>query len=279
MTTLKQEPTQSIECYLKDQLQLPQALDKLRSEYQQAKPFKHLVMDNIFPTSLIENVTQEIPSMNGDNWVHQEDENLVKYNLRSVVQLRENGAKLVALLHSGTFLYFLSEVTEIWELLPDPYLQGAGFHLLPNNGKFNVHVDRNTAYETGLVRRLAMIIYLNKEWKHEYGGQLELWNADGSRCETVIEPTFNRTVIFEINHHNYHGVPPVTCPKERTRNSFAVYYHTAATNSEKQIAPHTSIYGPRAYQNDGVSFRKIVKDVTPPFLLRGIKAVGRKMQH
>jgi Rps23 Pro-64 3,4-dihydroxylase Tpa1-like proline 4-hydroxylase len=95
-------------------------------------------------------------------------------------------------------------------LLPDPYLQGAGFHIVPNGGKFDVHVDRNTAYDTGLIRRLALIIYLNKDWAPEYGGQLELWNSDASRREVSIVPSFNRTVIFELTEESFHGVSEVT---------------------------------------------------------------------
>ena len=66
---------------------------------------------------------------------------------------------------------------------------------MPQGGKFDVHADRNIAYETGLARRLSLIIYLNKAWQHEYGGQLELWNHDGNRpgsCDrTPVQPDGN----------------------------------------------------------------------------------------
>lgn len=256
---------------LKGKIDLPQALEILKSRYESAKPFKHIVIDHLFSDLLIAKLAKEIPPINTDNWVRHNDEHLVKYNLRSAVQLGENGAQLSALLHSAAFLYFLSELTGIWELLPDPYLQGAGFHVVPNGGKFDVHVDRNTAYETGLVRRLALIIYLNKGWKYEYGGQLELWDSTGSRCEATIEAIFNRAVLFEIADHNFHGVRGVTCPKGRSRNSFATYYHTSVINSGKEIAPHTSIYAPSFYNNNKFTLRGLIKDLTPPALWRALK--------
>jgi hypothetical protein len=111
---------------------------------------------------------------------------------------------------------------------------------MPPGGKFDVHADRNMAYETGLTRHLSLITYLNKSWKHEYGGQFELWNHDGSRREAVVEPLFNRTVIFEIADQNFHGVPsPIASPGGRCRTSFVVYYHTAQGQS---AAPHSSVF-------------------------------------
>ena len=81
-----------------------------------------------------------------------------------------------------------SSLTEVSQLLPDPYLQGAGYALMRRGDYFSVHADRNVAYDTGLTRRLAMIIFLNKSWRSDYHGQLELWTADAKRCEVSIEP-------------------------------------------------------------------------------------------
>jgi len=204
--------------------------------------------------------------------VHEDNTQLQKYNLRSAVSLGEAGYQLTAFLHSASFLYFLSELTGIWQLLPDPYLQGSGYHLIPPGGKFDIHADRNTAYETGLTRRLSLIVYLNKEWPPEYGGQLELWNSTATRREESIEPIFNRTVIFEIADGYYHGVPnPVACPPTRSRNSFVAYYHTVGANGGKGVAPHTSIYAPSFYRKRERPFVRFVKDLTPPIILRSLK--------
>jgi hypothetical protein len=150
--------------------------------------------------------------------------------------------------------------------------------VIPDGGYFDVHVDRNIAYETGLTRRLSLIVYLNKRWRHEYGGQLELWNSDASRCEAVIEPVFNRAVIFEIAEQNFHGVPtPVACPEGRSRKSFAVYYHTVGIDGRADVTPHSSIYGPRSHHRNKWTLRRLVKDVTPPILLRGISGARGTM--
>src|ERR1700734_3474284 len=64
----------------------------------------------------------------------------------------------------SSLLYLLSEITGIWNLLPDPYMHGAGYSIIPPKGKFDVHIDSNADLTNGLIRRLALIIYLNRDW-------------------------------------------------------------------------------------------------------------------
>ena len=264
----------SIESLLTPPITLPASVENLSATFRNAKPFPHITIDNLFSGAMLDKLVQEIPSMSESHWVHENNEHLRTYNLRSAIELGETGFQLTAFLHSAAFLYFLSELTGIWELLPDPYLQGGGYHIMPRGGKFSVHADRNTAYETGLNRRLSLIVYLNKDWKPEYGGQLELWNEDATRCESVIQPVFNRTVIFEITDKNFHGVPRrIACPEGRSRDCFLVYYHTARIPGQEAPPPHTSIYAPSLYQKKSSTMRKFVRDCTPPILLRILKSV------
>ena len=267
---MQQTETRGIAALLKDKITLPAGVEALSEAYKNAKPYPHVLMVNLFPEATLDALLAEIPSLNGSKWVEENDARLVKYNLRSAVDLGETGYQMAAFLNSAGFLYLLSEITGIWNLLPDPYLQGAGYHMIPKGGHFDIHADRNTAYETGLTRRLAMLVYLNKDWKHEYGGQLELWSTDASHCEVVIEPKFNSTILFEITDQNFHGVPAVVnCPEGRARCSFVVYYHTAAVNDGRTTA-HTSIYAPDIYQPKKSLFKRLAKEVTPPVVHRAL---------
>jgi hypothetical protein len=257
---------------LSDKLRLSVDTATLRSSYENAKPFRHIILDNLFTSSLLERVCHEIPRIDDETWVGENDEHVKQFNHRSPVALGDAASELVNLLHSAAFLYFLSEVSGIWELLPDPYLQGASFHVVPRGGFFHVHADRNTAYSTGLLRRLALMLYLNKGWKTEYGGQFELWNETGTQRVQSVEPIFNRCLIFEVTDTSYHGLPnPVACPAGQTRNSFAVYYHTAAKAETGEMKTHTSIYAPATYRRKPFSMRSLAKDLTPPLLLRTAK--------
>jgi hypothetical protein len=136
---------------------------------------------------------------------------------------------------------------------------------------FNVHSDRNVAYETGLTRRLAMIIFLNKSWDPEYNGQLQLWNDDATRCDASIEPVYNRTVIFEVADPNYHGVPtPIACPAHRSRQSFIVYYHTVGIGGKLEEKPRSSAFVPSFYR-EPPTLRSLAREVTPPVLIKAAK--------
>lgn len=96
--------------------------------------------------------------MSGKQWRVVETGSLERMRrMRSGVELGAAGAQLVSLVHSAAFLYLLSEITGIWQLLPDPYLQGAGYADMKRGDFFKVHSGRNIAYDTGLTRRLAMI--------------------------------------------------------------------------------------------------------------------------
>jgi hypothetical protein len=69
-----------------------------------------------------------------------------------------------------------------------------------------------------------LIVYLNKNWKEEYGGALQLWDETMSTCQQVM-PTFNTAILFRTSDVSYHGLPkPITCPVHMARQSCAIYY-------------------------------------------------------
>jgi Rps23 Pro-64 3,4-dihydroxylase Tpa1-like proline 4-hydroxylase len=262
---------------LAGKVNLRENIEDLRASYKAAKPFPHLIIDNLFVEGLLDSLLTEISQMLPEQWLNiGQDTRERTARMRSAAEMSTAGNQLLSIVHSAGFLYLLSEITGISQLLPDPYLQGAGYALMRRGDYFSVHADRNVAYETGLTRRLAMIIFLNKSWSTEYHGQLELWSDDAKRCEATIEPLFNRTIIFEVAYPNFHGVPaPLACPKDRVRQSFITYYHTAGTNILGDVKPHTSIFAPRFYGSNRVTLRSIVRDLTPPLLSRAIRRLSK----
>ena len=254
---------------LTDRVNLPAPTSEMHQRYKNAVPFPHLVIDNLFPTETLEDMLEELPPLTDDKWVHDRNAQSVKSNFRSAVDLGPRGYQFAAFLNSAGFLYLLSEMTGIWGLLGDPYLGGAGYHVVPAGGKFEIHADRNTDMNTGLFRRLAMLTYLNHDWDPALGGQLELYNDDATKCEKVVEPIFNRTLIMEIGDKNFHAVRPVLSDT-RSRMSFATYYHTVG---EKDFKAHSSIYAPTFYQQKEPLGRRLVKDLLPPIMLRALKSV------
>lgn len=86
-----------------------------------------------------------------------------------------------------------------------------------------MHVDFNYQAELRLYRRLNLLLYLNRDWKPEWKGQLLL--GDGKKS---IEPAHNTMVIFTTDDESYHGHPePLECPEDVRRDSIALYFYSA----------------------------------------------------
>src|SRR4030095_11648371 len=108
-------------------------------------------------------------------------------------------------LNSITFLEFLGRVTGISNLISDPCFDGGGLHPIQRGGKLAIHADFNKHPRFGLDRRLNALLYLNKDWRDEYGGHLELWNREMTRPEAKILPIFNRFVVFRATDFTLPG--------------------------------------------------------------------------
>ena len=65
-----------------------------------------------------------------------------------------------------------------------PHLDGGGLHRSLGGGYLNVHADFTAHHvHQHWRRRVNLLLYLNREWQPEWGGDLELWSKDMERCE------------------------------------------------------------------------------------------------
>jgi 2OG-Fe(II) oxygenase superfamily len=217
-----------------------------RSDYAQAAPFPHVVIDDFLPPALLESVLREFPQVNSVQW--QTFENAAEKKLASTheLQMGELTRFLLYQLNSSTFLTFLEQLTGITGLIPDPHFVGGGLHQIERGGYLKMHVDFNRYDRLKLDRRLNLLIYLNQNWSEEYGGHLELWDPDMTRCEKKVLPIFNRCVIFSTTDFSYHGHPePLTCPEDTTRKSLALYYYSNGRPEIEVGASHSTIFRER----------------------------------
>lgn len=143
-------------------------------------------------------------------------------------------------------------------MLPDPYFTRGGFHEISTGGLLGIHSDFRVNENLQLFRRVNMLIYLNKDWKEEYGGKLELWDQSMTAVVHSITPVFNRCVIFNTDAKSFHGHPePLATPQGITRKSIALYYYTALeVKNEGKSADHT-LYVARP--NDSAQVKSEVK--------------------
>lgn len=203
--------------------------DTLRERVQQAKPFPHFCIDNFLDEAFANQVLDAFPSFEEAAKIGHM---FSAVNEKMKIQVTDSSrfAKPIAdlnhALEEPAFLELLSEVFEIPGLIPDEELVGGGIHQTGARGHLDVHVDFNYIEDREIHRRLNILIYFNKDWKPEWGGNIELWDKDVRVCHHSFSPVFNRCIVFETSEISYHGVTAVRCPEDRSRKSFAAYYYT-----------------------------------------------------
>lgn len=212
-------------------------LKNLKRQYKNNKPFPHITLNNFFKHDVISDVANNFPDLREKNSGKKDNINEKKFFLTNMDLYPKNIKDLVLFLNSQLFLNFLNKITDVEEpLLADEKLYGGGLHQSYRGGYLKIHSDYYKHPSSKLDRRLNLLIYLNKDWKDSYGGALELWNKDMSRCEKKIFPTINNICIFSTNSKSYHGFgDPITCPEGYVRNSIAIYYYTAGRSDDDSI--------------------------------------------
>jgi len=248
-----------------DQLSELESTAALASRFQTNRPFPHLLLENLFNPEQLELVLNEGLARSKSEWVYHNTQNIAKLGQKSAATLGAAGFQLVSLLHSAPFLYLLSEITGIWNLLPDPYMHGAGYSIIPSGAKFDAHLDANADTTTGLTRRLALLIYLNHDWSPEFGGQLELFGEGDLAQNVKITPYFNTSVLMEISDRALHGITPVVAPRGRSRVSIMAYYNTAGPILSKEMGVHGSLYAPACYRQKP-TLHQLIRRWLPPVL-------------
>jgi len=226
--------------------------NQLKYTYSQARPFPNIVIDNFLNLecalqcfSELKNHTdwgKNIPNEYMEN--HQINKFWTPWNSRNSVDSlfiqSPTVFSTIQHLNSPQFVQFLSELTGIKGLLPDVDFFGAGCHRVKSGGKLSLHVDYNIHKDTGNFRVLNLLLYLNPDWKEEWGGHLELWNKKEKRMEKKITPIMNRAVIFTLSDESVHGHPhPLQTPPNIDRYSLALYYFIKKPN--QQFYPRKSV--------------------------------------
>lgn len=208
------------------------------------KPFRYLIYDDFFHQEDAERILAAYPDVTTGNW-----DGTTYINQKNKFALTKFGQEHTLLqsafdeFNCDKFLHIVEEITGIPELLGDDELFGGGLHQSVTGAFLDVHVDFNYHQTTKYHRRMNAIVYMNKDWKEEYNGYLELWDMKTKKQLEYIAPAFNRCVIFETNEVSYHGHPkPLAAPGGLTRKSLAVYYYTKERPAGEIAGEHNTVY-------------------------------------
>jgi len=227
----------------------------LFAQYNAAQPFPHIVIDDFLSVDFIERIVANFPAKEHSSVLRTNANAYLKRGYRPDDLDSSVCRHDLYMFNTGPMLQWLEHLTGIHGLIPDPYFTGGGFHEIDRGGRLNVHTDFNLYARLNLIRRLNLLLYLNKDWQPEYGGNLELWNADLTACVKSIEPLYNRCVVFNTDKRSFHGHPdPLNCPDTRTRRSIAIYYYSApvtAIPSTSEVNEKTD-YKVRPGSSDGL---------------------------
>jgi Rps23 Pro-64 3,4-dihydroxylase Tpa1-like proline 4-hydroxylase len=245
----------------------------LRKAFDSALPYRHLVIDQFLQPVVAESLYQHFPSVDA-----------LKTHWKSINEKKSEGSdfssfhpvfsQLRDLFMSKTFCEWISQVTGIEEVFITNDQMGAGIHQGSDGSFLDIHIDFNIHHLLNVHRRLNMLIYLEKNWQETFGGQLEMWNADMTRCEKMVVPAFNRCVIFETNEISYHGYGKITVPPDITRKSFFTYFYTHTR--EGASGYHDTIFKPRPDDTTAKKIQTTIKENIKNTAKATLKKLGVK---
>jgi len=216
----------------------------LRGAYASAAPFPHVAIDGLFSDETLDRVLEGFPDAGDAAWGRFENASEKKLgNYARLEELAEPIRSFLAALNGPRMLEFLETLTGIDGLVPDPYFAGGALHQIVRGGFLKVHADFNWHPKLRLDRRLNVLVYLNRGWRVEWGGALELWDRGMNGPAASILPLFNRTVVFTTTDSSFHGHPrPLACPNGVTRKSVSLYYYSNGRPEAERSVPHDTIF-------------------------------------
>ena len=224
-----------------------------REQFLNAEPFPHLVIDDVLPADLLRAAAAEFDDVPATAWVRYDSAD--EQGKRTCHRLDAMGPacrQILAGLTDPTAAKIAGWLTGLDDLQADATLYGGGLHVTEPGGWLGIHADNERHPATGLARRLNLILYCTELGKDDevmrsrdderntphlliplsphslvatHLSPLELWDRACTRPVRVIEPLFNRAVLFETGPRDYHGHPqPVRVPAGIERKSIAIYY-------------------------------------------------------
>ncbi len=253
---------------------------ELCERYAAGEPFPHIVIDDFLPEAMVDYCLDHFPSvLDAEGASFNRDQERYKRSYHPDY-LEPTLRKLFYTFNARPFVRVIENITGIKGLIPDPYFLGGGFHEIRTGGHLSMHADFNHHKPLDLERRVNVLIYLNRDWREEHGGQLELWQTDMSERVHSIVPLVNRCAIFTTTQESMHGNPnPIAHPEGLSRKSIALYYYTATWDMAK--APKTTQFRVRPGSGDrkdwDVKSTELITEFLPPVIARRVLSLKQRL--
>jgi hypothetical protein len=202
-------------------------IKEIRQQFETATPCKHVALPDFLLEDVANTLYSNFPKLDALN-VKRKSINENKSEEYHFDRFHPQFNEMRDFLNSPEMYQWMSKVTGIDNLSSTYDSLGSGVHQGGPGSFVDIHVDVNMNPAAKLHRRINLLIYLNKNWKNEYGGALEFWDKDVKNCMAKVMPYFNQAAIMVTDETSYHGYAKINIPDDESRKSFYVYYYTPA---------------------------------------------------
>lgn len=219
-------------------------LTQLNADFISSGPVKYVVIPNFFTEEWANKLNDEfpLPDTGGAPWKKFDDPIEKRYTLWEFNDI-QSVVETFRAAQTQHFINCIEQITGFSNIIIDPnYEHGSGLIAMPRGGKLGIHLDYNINKQSGKQRRCNLLVYLNKVWKTEYGGSLQVGDSVDA-CRDIAAPAWNTAIIIENSNCSYHGVPrPLECPEGQYRKAIAMYYSSEPT--ENAVMSYRAVWFP-----------------------------------
>jgi Rps23 Pro-64 3,4-dihydroxylase Tpa1-like proline 4-hydroxylase len=247
----------------------PTKINQLKADFENAIPCNYVVLPNFLDEEFAKTLYENFPKMDSLK-VNRKSLNENKKEDYHFERFHPNFTVLKKALANPEFIKNIETITGLTDLVTTDDALGAGVHQGGPGSYVDVHIDSNFNSMENLWRRLNFLVYLNKNWKPEYGGDLELWDQKMTKCDATVPCDWNRAVIFLTDETTPHGYGKINIPEDETRKSFYTYYSTVPEEGFKYVDSHF-----KARPSDALG-KKIATGIKEPLKLN-IKRILKKI--
>jgi len=215
---------------------------ELNDDFVGTPPYPMISLDNFLPLNIAKEMQKECESIPDQYWTTFDRKD--SYMKECVnLDVAPIAANVVNQLHSQAGMNWLTQVTGIKDLIPDPYIVGAGYSKSYKGDSLKIHTDFNWNDKIKMHRMLSFIIYLTEDWKDEYEGHLHFYDFDNKNLIQKVAPNFNRAVFWRHHKRGFHGHPnALSCPEGMSRNAFRLFFYVSNAEHDPNDRPHRSLY-------------------------------------
>ena len=211
-------------------------IGQLAREFAQARPFPHLVIDDFLLPEAADAIHDEVRATASNVDASNDITQRQKVACTDWDRFGVATGRLIAWFNSARFIEPLERIAGIDGLFGDPWLEGGGIHVTSRGGFLKMHTDFNWNSKLRADRRINILYYLNRGWQQPWGGELAIARLGAEAEQKIIEPLFNRLVIFNTNDTTLHGHPhPLAFPDNYPRASIAMYYYSSGLPVPERI--------------------------------------------